>query len=385
MKYIKPYSESVKQYLTPKSEEDIIKNVQYLPPYRKLQKGSRYDILKLVKQGVEEGAKPDNFILIIACENGSINVVKYLLNFDINLIEDGLNVFTNSVIFNHYDIVKLLLDNDRVDPTYNNNEASYYAAIYGFYDILELLINDERVKNSLSPTLLSRYENSIKQNKKDKSMNESFNSKFDREYKKTGSDFYYMKKYNLSVRIIYSLVEEIINDGCFSQTIEPTESNIMLMTNCALSVMLKESKEKVKIIFDSAIKNGIDQNDIDILIKQLKTVQEILVEIAKDYNLNISTTEDMLFNNQILIPFISVLVSLINYDKLDCKILLKSLSEIKSELGQEKYDLFIDRIDRKLKIMVSGTSKFQNIKNIKPYKTSTEFNPINQRTKRIRF
>jgi hypothetical protein len=42
-----------------------------------------------------------------------------------------------------------------------------------------------------------------------------------------------------------------------------------------------------------------------------------------------------------------------------------------------------DRIERKLSIMVSNTSKFKDVKYTEPYRKSHELKPIHMRTKRI--
>ena len=48
MKYLKPYNESIKDFLKPKPEDDIIKSVENLPMKDRLIKGLLYNIKWLV-------------------------------------------------------------------------------------------------------------------------------------------------------------------------------------------------------------------------------------------------------------------------------------------------------------------------------------------------
>ena len=52
----------------------------------------------------------------------------------------------------HYNVVKLLLEDKRVNPADNNNFAIRWASEYGHYNVVKLLLGDNRVKNSLNIT-----------------------------------------------------------------------------------------------------------------------------------------------------------------------------------------------------------------------------------------
>lgn len=123
-----PTNESIRQYLKPKSEEDIIKLCQNLSKDEKLIKGCELGILSIVKQGLEEGANPkDGICFSMACKYG------------------------------HIDIVKLLLKDKRINPSGMGNEAIWWASETDNKDILKLLLNDERIKHVLTKHNLEKY------------------------------------------------------------------------------------------------------------------------------------------------------------------------------------------------------------------------------------
>jgi ankyrin repeat protein len=76
--------------------------------------------------------------------NGDINVVKLLLsNPKINFRKSSGIILASQC--GHKDIVKLLLKDGRVDPSYDRNFAARYASNNGYIDIVELLLADDRV------------------------------------------------------------------------------------------------------------------------------------------------------------------------------------------------------------------------------------------------
>jgi len=121
MKNLKSYNESIKDFLKPKSEEQIKNSLLDLTPLEKLYKGCVNNILWLVKQSLDEGADPS--------EN---------YNFFIRY----------SIQFGYLDIVKELLKDKRVDPSDYNNYAIRHSSENGYLDIVKELLKDERVDPS---------------------------------------------------------------------------------------------------------------------------------------------------------------------------------------------------------------------------------------------
>jgi len=148
-KVSKKINESIKDYLKPKSEEDILKSINNLTPNQKLLHGLKYDMIELINQSIDEGADVtinDNNLLIWSCENGHTDIVKKILenpNVDVNT-QDGYPICIASKN-GHYDIVKLLLNHKDIIPNLYHSFCLIWASENGHYDIVKLLLDDGRV------------------------------------------------------------------------------------------------------------------------------------------------------------------------------------------------------------------------------------------------
>jgi len=387
MKYLKTYreqynfcNESIKYFLKPKKEEDVLNIINKLTPKDKLYKGCTYGLLSVVKDAIEkDGVDPSisrNEPLEIACEHGNIDIVKYLLTFDsVDPSTDRNSPIISAAMYGYEDLVKLLLKDERVDPSDKHNRALKKADQNKYNKIVKILLNDDRVINRLKmDDELSFY---IRE-KNYENTNESLNvSKYEWEYSRINNKvgkLYYASKYKLSVANLYELSKLLTN---FS------DKEVMLMTITAISILTRESKEKVEKLFELLSQYNISQKDIDNLVNKFTTIKNIFKVVASKYDIVINNIYDMLSNTTLLIPFINVLITLIEHQKLNIDILSKPLNDIKNELGDDKYNLMFDRIERKLSIMVSNTSKFKDVKYTEPYRKSHELKPIHMRTKRI--
>jgi ankyrin repeat protein len=149
-------------------KEDILPYLQHLKPYSKdyikskididnIIKVSKYGLVDEVKRLLNKGIdlKPnDNYAMGLASENGHTEVIKLLLQ-DGRIDPSGNdNYYIRMASQNgHTDIVKLLLQDKRVDPSDYNNSAIRGASINGHTDIVKLLLQDERV----DPSLIGNY------------------------------------------------------------------------------------------------------------------------------------------------------------------------------------------------------------------------------------
>ena len=82
MKNLKKYNESIKDFLKPKSVEDIKKISDKLSLIENLQKGSEIGSLYMVKKAIDRGINPsmdDNRAIRMACKFGHYDIVKFLL------------------------------------------------------------------------------------------------------------------------------------------------------------------------------------------------------------------------------------------------------------------------------------------------------------------
>lgn len=119
MKNIKKYNdfinEDIRQYLKPKSPEDIKRDLMKLSPDDKMTKGTIYNLPDLVKTGVEES---DDMELKLrwACQKGYIEKVKELLKSGVD--PNTYLALSEAVKNGHIDIVEILLKSG-ADPHAN--------------------------------------------------------------------------------------------------------------------------------------------------------------------------------------------------------------------------------------------------------------------------
>jgi hypothetical protein len=96
------------------------------------------------------------FCLVQGSTSRSLIVQKFLkLNHIDPAIEKALNGRWESAISlasenGHVEVVKLLLNDPRVDPSAYNNDAIRWASKYGHVEVVKLLLNDPRVDPSVA-------------------------------------------------------------------------------------------------------------------------------------------------------------------------------------------------------------------------------------------
>ena len=129
-------NEGIRNMMTPKSEEEITNELNKLSPTEKLIKACEIGMISVVRQSLGEGADPtynSNLAIAMASNCG------------------------------HFDIVELLLNDKRVNPTdYNNRAIHWTNSSLQNKDIIKLLLNDVRVRRSLSDEEIEKYTNIIK-------------------------------------------------------------------------------------------------------------------------------------------------------------------------------------------------------------------------------
>jgi hypothetical protein len=109
---------------------------------------------------------------------------------------------------------------------------------------------------------------------------------------------------------------------------------------------------------------------------------ELFTEISLFFDRKVNVFSDMLKDTELLTPFTNTLHSVISKELFDIVVLVYPLSDIKNMLGDDKYNVFINRIMHKLDKIIRCTSKFQNVENIKPLQVNDEFkSPMYKTTK----
>jgi ankyrin repeat protein len=142
LKYNK-FNEGVRDKMTPKSENDIVKSLEKLSPNERLIKGAQYDSLLIVKKSLEDGADihtSNDKPLRDSCFGDHVEVAKYLIKSGADIHVGKDTCLYHACIHGKINIVKLLLDNG-VDPDARDGECIERAVFFNNIDIVKLLIN----------------------------------------------------------------------------------------------------------------------------------------------------------------------------------------------------------------------------------------------------
>jgi ankyrin repeat protein len=85
--------------------------------------------------------------IIKACEYGDLENVKKILmaEHSNNIIKNIDIAFISACANGHYEIVKLLSSDNRINPNYKHNKAFRWACANGYYEIVKLLLQDNRI------------------------------------------------------------------------------------------------------------------------------------------------------------------------------------------------------------------------------------------------
>ncbi|KAJ3268041.1 hypothetical protein HDV01_003513 [Terramyces sp. JEL0728] len=105
---------------------------------------AKYGYIDLVKLLLRDPRVVPTDTLWRCCINGHFSTVKYLMDY-VEPYESNNLAIRQACINGNVDIIKLLLDDSRVDPSDHDNEAIKYASYFGHLKVVEMLLSDPRV------------------------------------------------------------------------------------------------------------------------------------------------------------------------------------------------------------------------------------------------
>lgn len=147
------YNESLRDKMTPKSEEDIKKDVGKLKPEDQLIQASMGGSLSLVKDAIKSGVKKDEYALVNASINGHTDIVEYLIDdagYDVHYHDDL--PLRYAIANGRMEVVKVLLDRG-ADIHFHNENPLNTAISHSYWDIANYLIKRgadvEKLEDSL--------------------------------------------------------------------------------------------------------------------------------------------------------------------------------------------------------------------------------------------
>jgi ankyrin repeat protein len=91
----------------------------------------------------------DNYAIRLASRSGHVEVVQLLLSDNrVDPSDDDNEAICFASYFGHVEVVRLLLSDNRVDPSSRDNDAIRCASHYGHVEVVRLLLSDNRVDPS---------------------------------------------------------------------------------------------------------------------------------------------------------------------------------------------------------------------------------------------
>jgi hypothetical protein len=190
-------------------------------------------------------------------------------------------------------------------------------------------------------------------------------------YKDSDIELYNTSTYSTALTVLIELVEKFMEYGSFDS--EPTIDNATKLTIFAVSVLTPESKDKTEKLYEYLLENGISDDDMHKVVNQLKNIQIIFSTITESLEQSTKDFDDMLKYTSLFVPYVSVLIILLEDGLINVDYLSTEFDEFKELITEFGMKLLIIRISRKLNIMTTSTNKFQNKDNVKPLKVNDEF------------
>ena len=143
-----------------KMYENVVKAKK--DPYKIIELNYVEILAGLIKEGFDPSAR-DNYAIQSTSKNGHLVVVKLLLQDPrVDLSADNNYAIRLASEHGHLEVVKLLLQDPRVDPSADDNYAIRGASDNGHLEVVKLLLQDPRVRNSLSGEELTKYQKQTK-------------------------------------------------------------------------------------------------------------------------------------------------------------------------------------------------------------------------------
>lgn len=181
-------------------------------------------------------------------------------------------------------------------------------------------------------------------------------------FKEIGVQLYFAATFGTALTVLIPLVDNMMKKE--PMTIETKD--IILLTIFVVSVLCKESKDKVTIVYNKLIETGIKKELIDKTVNAFRNIEKIFIEVALLLGTTIERFADMLVYTSIFVPFINIVSGLIDKNQFDVNILYQTADVFKITLGSITIKLLLNRIIKKLNIMLNHNDKFLNKDNVLP-------------------
>lgn len=179
-------------------------------------------------------------------------------------------------------------------------------------------------------------------------------------FNEIGVQLYYAPTYGTSLTTLIPMIDKLVNNDNIILSME----NIILITIFAVSVLCKENKEKSSVIFELLIDKGVSEEIIDKIIMFFYNLEITFNEVITLLEKSIEKFSDMLAYTSVFVPFTSIMKSIIEKNQYNIELFYKPIEVFKKSLDTMEFKILMDKIMRKLMIMMNHNDKFLNKDNV---------------------
>ena len=189
--------------------------------------------------------------------------------------------------------------------------------------------------------------------------------------KEINTNLYYAATFGTSLTVLIPIVEKFAKTNTFE--FEPSLQNISLLTIYAFSILTKESKDKILIIYKLLKSKNIEDTDIKKVVNVLRNIKNLFCIISENSGKVVENFLDMITYTGMFLPFINVITSLTTQGYISANDFTVNFRMLVISLGTLGLKLLLNRILKKLNAAINSTNKFQNKDNMKPLIVDDEF------------
>jgi hypothetical protein len=289
-------NEGIREFMTPKSEEDIRKDVGTLNPDEQLKQAASGGSLSLVKDAIKKGAK-DEYALVSASVNGHIDIVEYLIDemgYDVDY-QKGVPL-RFAIANGRMEVVKSLLDRG-ADIHFHNENPLSTAISHSYWDIANYLIKRGADIGKLHNDLKSRQFEAGQQlvvnfmhNYMTESIRDYMTPRAEKDVLRSSEKLDSSMKINYGIKWNYlPIVKKGIEE--LSESTFSIDSKILFLTEC-LQITLDLEKNEIfqylKSIFNLSQKV---YDMIDKLVERIKFINKMHDKLRRNELCEVSECE----------------------------------------------------------------------------------------------
>jgi hypothetical protein len=121
--------------------------------------------------------------------------------------------------------------------------------------------------------------------------------------------FNFLVTYGVAVTAFYPIINNLIKN--MSVKVDLSLYDVILLTICGLAVFFKENKDKIDVVISLIKEKGLVEI-YNKIFKSLEAIKEFFIKVAEGFGKTILNIFDIFSYTALLVPFLSVILDLIN-------------------------------------------------------------------------